>query len=113
MTRSLTRSCPPTSLGSLPSRCGVAIITPANATRRGCQLSLRVLPPPGGFGGPGAVGAMRHLESQLEKRGAVTDAREPDIVRAAPVPLYNSFEDVALFVERLGEALVELAAPGV
>jgi kynureninase len=55
---------------------------------------------------------MRHLESLLEKRGVVTDAREPDIVRAAPVPLYNSFEDVALFVERLGEALVGLAARG-
>jgi kynureninase len=34
------------------------------------------------------------------------------VLTAAPVPLYNSFEDVALFVERLGEALVGLAARG-
>jgi len=52
---------------------------------------------------------MRHLESELEKRGVITDAREPDIVRAAPVPLYNSYADVVAFVERLGDALVDLA----
>jgi len=51
---------------------------------------------------------MRELELLLESKGVVTDAREPDIVRAAPVPLYNSFADVRLFVDRLEESLEEL-----
>jgi len=97
-----------------PARCGIRIITPADPRRRGCQLSLRVLPPPPPGGaeaesGSGPPGAMRELEAALLSRGVVVDAREPDIVRAAPVPLYNSYEDVRAFVLRLADALVELA----
>ena len=55
------------------------------------------------------AGSMRRLESELESRGVVTDAREPDILRAAPVPLYNSYADVHAFAERLDAALSELA----
>jgi len=41
----------------------------------------------------------------LNEHGVVCDWREPDIIRVAPVPLYNSFEDAFLFVERLDQAL--------
>ena len=55
------------------------------------------------------AGSMHKLGSQLESRGVVTDTREPDILRAAPVPLYNSYADVHAFAERLDAALSELA----
>eukprot|EP00965_Chrysotila_dentata_P065125 2158586-Pleurochrysis_carterae.AAC.2 len=111
------------------SRCGVVLTTPTEPHRRGCQLSLRVVAPASGpspppksknpfeddssiaaIGGiePQKVVSMRELELLLESKGVVTDAREPDIVRAAPVPLYNSFADVRLFVDRLEESLEEL-----
>lgn len=72
----------------------VATITPADA--RGCQLSLRVTSK--------SVKA-RTVFERLESLGVVTDWREPDVIRAAPVPLYNSFGDVYEFVERLSQAL--------
>ncbi len=65
------------------------IITPAQAQRRGCQLSLRVL---------AGREAGRKLFDHLEQQGVVPDWREPDVIRVAPVPLYNSFEDCARLV---------------
>ena len=62
------------------------IITPADPHRRGCQLSLRVR-----AGRESGRKVFQHLEQQ----GIITDWREPDIIRVAPVPLYNSFEDCA------------------
>jgi kynureninase len=41
----------------------------------------------------------------LSEHGAVCDWRAPDILRVAPVPLYNSFQDVFGFAERLAQAL--------
>jgi kynureninase len=41
----------------------------------------------------------------LSGRGMVCDWRSPDIIRVAPVPLYNRFEDVWLFAAALAEAL--------
>jgi len=86
--------------------CHLQLITPSDPTRRGCQLSLRVLPPPKG---KKAI-TMRQLEAVLMKRGVVTDAREPDVVRVAPAPLYNSFSDVYRCVTILGEVLSSLFA---
>jgi kynureninase len=68
------------------------IITPAEPGRRGCQLSLRVL--------AGRV-AGRALFQQLEKAGTVPDWREPDVIRVAPVPMYNRFEDCWQFVQQV------------
>ncbi|MCE2791444.1 MAG: kynureninase [Planctomycetota bacterium] len=65
------------------------ILTPAE---RGCQLSLRSHNPRL----PGKV-----VKQQLDAAGFETDWREPDVIRAAPVPLYNRFSDVAAFVEHL------------
>jgi kynureninase len=60
------------------------IITPLNESRRGCQLSLRVR---------AGHEKGRELFDFLERSGVITDWREPDIIRAAPVPLYNRYED--------------------
>lgn len=67
-------------------------ITPPAA--RGCQLSLRILD-----------GDPRGVLRNLQARNAFVDWREPDVIRAAPVPLYNSFLDVHDFVDRLQAAL--------
>ena len=72
------------------------LITPAEEARRGCQLSI------------GLGGTDRRLFDELTRRGAITDFREPDVIRVAPVPLYNSFEDVFRLGEVLRAALSEL-----
>jgi len=74
----------------------VAMVTPADPAQRGCQLSLRIA-------NAGAHG--RELYQGLAARGVVCDWREPDIIRVAPVPLYNSFEDVLRGVCTLCELL--------
>ncbi len=67
----------------------VKIITPENRNERGCQLSLRI----------NKNG--KELYKKLLKDGVMCDWREPDVIRAAPVPLYNTFEDVFNFVRKL------------
>jgi kynureninase len=67
----------------------IEIITPVQAERRGCQLSLRVR---------AGREAGRSLFTHLEQEGVVPDWREPDVIRVAPVPLYNSYEDCAQLV---------------
>ncbi len=65
------------------------IITPANPAERGCQLSLL------------ALQEGKALYDYLTENDVVCDWREPNVIRVAPVPLYNSFEDVWRFVEVL------------
>jgi kynureninase len=72
----------------------VISITPANA--RACQMSLQVVDP--------AVNA-RAVFRALEEQNVMADWREPNVIRVAPVPLYNSFEDVFDFIERLEVAM--------
>lgn len=74
----------------------VDIITPSEPERRGCQLSLRIR---------GAEGAGRTVFRALEDNGVVCDWREPDVIRAAPVPLYNTFMEVHRFVEIMEQAV--------
>lgn len=71
----------------------VRVLTPRDPAQRGAQLSL-VVP-----------GASRELESALHREGIVVDYREPDVIRAAPVPLYNTFADVHRFVRTLRRLL--------
>ncbi|WP_299113252.1 kynureninase [uncultured Winogradskyella sp.] len=71
----------------------IKIITPSNPEERGCQLSIQV------------KNADKALHKKLTEAGVITDWREPDVIRCAPVPLYNSFMDVYQFVERLKKAL--------
>ncbi len=70
------------------------ILTPRAVRERGAQLSLRL---------PGRDA--RGVVAALATKGVVADFREPDILRVAPVPLYNRFVDVHDFVERLVEVL--------
>jgi len=72
----------------------IEIATPREAERRGCQLSLRVK-------GPREAG--RSLFEHLTANGIIVDWREPDIIRAAPTPLYNRYADCARFVQAVGE----------
>ena len=80
-----------TRLGSL-----VDIITPSVAAERGCQLSLRIARP---------ADAARHCHELLAAAGVVGDWREPDVLRLAPAPLYNSYSDVLAAVEALAHAV--------
>ncbi len=68
------------------------ITTPSDQTQRGCQLSLRVR-------GPRDAG--RSLYDYLLDNGVVVDWREPNIIRAAPTPLYNRFVECERFVEHI------------
>jgi kynureninase len=68
------------------------VITPRSSDERGCQLSLRILDRPA-----------ETLEA-LEANGVVCDFRPPDVVRIAPVPLYNTFHEVWRFAQLLHRA---------
>jgi kynureninase len=67
----------------------IEIITPPSANDRGCQLSLRLVYP------------IPNIMEKLNGVGIIADWREPDVIRIAPVPLYNSFLDCFEFVQRL------------
>lgn len=71
----------------------IQVITPETA--RGCQLSLRLRQPERG----------KEVQKRLGMRGVICDWREPDVIRVAPVPLYNRFAEVYHFVEILQELL--------
>jgi len=71
----------------------VEILTPRDPGRRGCQLSIRVKAHSSGSG--------RTVLEKLEASGVTCDWREPDVIRVAPVPLYNRYEEVYRFVEIL------------
>ncbi len=79
----------------LENLCGrrVRILTPRDPGQRGCQLSLAV------------PGRSRDLERALHGAGVVVDFRDPDVIRAAPVPLYNTFEDVHSFATTLARVM--------
>jgi kynureninase len=71
----------------------ITIITPRDPAQRGCQLSIRV------------KDADRGLFESLVAAGISADWREPDVIRVAPVPLYNSYSDVFRFSEVLRDCL--------
>ena len=67
----------------------IEIITPKSRKDRGCQLSLRLRK------------IFPEIMDNLHQNGILADWREPDVIRIAPVPLYNSFEDCFRFVEKI------------
>ncbi|KAI9006677.1 kynureninase [Phycomyces nitens] len=69
------------------------ILTPANPDERGCQISLDF------------PERMIEIFEELQKRGVICDERKPTVIRIAPVPLFNSFEDVWRAVSSLGDIL--------
>lgn len=70
----------------------VQVVTPRAPAARGCQLSILV------EGG-------KDFQQKLQTHGVVGDFRPPNVLRVAPTPLYNTFEEVRRFVEILGELL--------
>jgi kynureninase len=71
---------------------GLPIATPREPARRGCQLSVRVA------GGAAALSARLR-----DEHGVIADAREPDVLRLAPVPLYSTYHDCWRAVAALAE----------
>lgn len=66
---------------------GVNILTSADPDKRGCQLSIQ-------------IEALQSSQVQtLDERGVICDYREPEVIRVAPVPMYNSYMDVYRFSE--------------
>lgn len=79
-------------IGQLNERLGrnaITILTPSDPAERGCQLSLVLHE------------RAKEIYPQLQAHGVIADWREPDVIRIAPVPLYNSFEDVYRFSQIL------------
>lgn len=71
------------------------VITPTNQSERGCQLSVLL------------HGEGRSLFDYLMKSGVITDWREPNVIRLAPVPLYCSFEDMYNFGQILKKGILK------
>ncbi len=68
----------------------IEIITP---NERGCQISIRV------------KNGNKQIFDFITEKGVVADWREPDVIRVAPVPLYNSYMDVFNFYKILESVL--------
>ncbi len=71
----------------------IKIITPSNLKERGCQLSIQV------------KNADKSLHQKLTEHHIITDWREPDVIRCAPVPMYTRFKDVYEMVDVLKKLL--------
>ncbi|EPE06502.1 kynureninase [Ophiostoma piceae UAMH 11346] len=71
------------------------IITPANPMERGAQLSVWL-----------KAGTMPAVGEALDKAGIILDQRKPDVIRIAPVPMYNTFEEVFTVIDVLRRAVV-------
>jgi len=74
-------------------RCTFELITPREKTKRGAQLSIM------------AKGQGKALFDALSDLGVVADWREPNVIRVAPAPLYNSYEDCYWFGKLLEKAI--------
>jgi kynureninase len=67
-----------------------SVITPRDPSARGCQLSILAREHP------------KELFKELQTAGVKCDFREPNVIRVAPTPLYNTFHEVWRFAETLG-----------
>ncbi len=74
----------------------IEIITPRNAKEKGCQVSMLMLKDG------------KSIFDELMKQGVIADWREPNVIRVAPVPLYNSFEDIWRFGNIIEQVLTSL-----
>lgn len=86
-----------TLLESLQQELAFTIITPKEDDARGCQLSLL-------FGVEG-----KNVFDYLTNHGVIADWREPNVIRVAPVPLYNTFEDCYRFYALLKDFIMSKA----
>jgi kynureninase len=74
----------------------VQLLTPPDPDRRGCHLAMRFDPPPRDSA---------TFVARLRATGIVADWRRPDVLRLAPVPLYNRFRDVYAAVQAVRRTL--------
>ncbi len=63
----------------------IEVITPKNENERGCQVSMLM------------IKRGKEIFNELIKNGVIADWREPDVIRIAPVPLYNTYVDLWSF----------------
>lgn len=75
------------------------IITPSEAQWRGAQLCVLLTP-----------GLLAKVAAIVEQNGIIIDQRKPDVMRVAPMPLYNSYSDVWNFVQVFQKALETVQA---
>lgn len=75
----------------------IEILTPSNPEERGCQLSIFIKTRGG-----------KKIFDYLDAKGIITDWREPNVIRVAPVPLYNTFGEMGTFVEMTKKALTSI-----
>ncbi len=75
----------------------INIITPSNPAERGCQLSIQVRD------------ADKRLFEAVTAAGVIADWREPDVIRVAPVPLYNTYADAYRFTQVLEEQIAKIS----
>jgi len=73
----------------------IEIITPQEENQRSCQVSMLMLEDG------------KRIFDELIKAGIIADWREPNVIRVAPVPLYNSFEDIFNFGTVLQQNLIK------
>ena len=72
---------------------GISVITPENENERGCQVSF-IIKKDG-----------KSVFDQLMDQGISAGWREPEVIRVAPVPLYNTFEEVWQFSDMICKIL--------
>ena len=72
----------------------IDIITPKDPNQRGCQLSIKL------------NNSKKSLYENLRLNNVITDWRDPNVIRCAPVPFYNSYQDVYNFVKILRKLLL-------
>lgn len=72
----------------------IDIITPKDPNQRGCQLSIKL------------NNSKKSLHENLRLNNVITDWRDPNVIRCAPVPFYNSYQDVYNFVKILRKLLL-------
>ena len=90
---------PPLDKGDEAMQLLYKVITPTKPAERGAQLSIRLKP-----------GLLDGVLETLEAAGVVVDERQPDVIRVAPAPLYNTYSEVWDFVEIFAAACLEVSS---
>lgn len=80
---------------------GFKILTPLNKEERGCQLSILFQP----HFDDRSRNVMERVNAYLHDHAIICDERRPDVIRLAPLPLYNTFTETYYATERLFESL--------